>query len=154
MITNKTKKELKKTKKIYRHSAFLLYFMMAIFWGYIIYFLLPIKVFEIQKEPAPILTKRVKMGDILQYNLQRVKFFDVPTEITYQFFDGVAYFIPYVFLTHQSVGVRNSNIGIQVPAISPGKYRVRVTIRSILPLFKSITDTFITEEFEIYKELE
>ena len=142
--------EIMSLKRKYHYSNYFLCFMMFVFWGYVVYLLWPIKVFEILKDPAPVLIKSVKVNGTIQYRLNRIKYYNVSTEITYQFVDGTAYFIPYVFLTHQATGERNTVITLQVPPIPPGKYRIRVTIRSLLPLFKTVINSFETEEFEIY----
>ncbi len=115
-----------------------------LFWS-----LYPYKPMQVNKSPIPVLTKYVKQGDVLIYELDYCKFTNDSVNISRSFFDGVVFSTPDT-TTKNPIGCRIQNISIQVPETLPtGKYTLKISYTYKVNPIKVVTIEDYTEEFTV-----
>lgn len=92
----------------------------------------------------------MKRGETLIYAHKRTKNLNIPVEAYYTFVDGVIYTPNQSKISDAPTGYIETKVPVIVPMeVPPGRYTLRITLKGELPLFKKLTETYTTEEFEV-----
>lgn len=123
-------------------SSFIL--LLMFFWS-----IYPYKPIVINKEPIKVITKEVKKGDILIYELDYCKNNKNKVEISRSFVDGIVFATPTV-TTENPLGCTVSNISIQVPETLPnGEYYLKVSYSYQVNPIRKVSVDSTTETFTV-----
>lgn len=124
--------------------------IFAIMSLFLFWWLWPYKTAD-QVSPYKVLTKEVKQGELLMYEIEYCKYTDVIPTVQRQFIDGIVYTIPQgnVQIRKGCGKVINS---IVVPAqLPPGEYYLSVRASFRMNPLRTIDKTTISEKFTVIK---
>jgi hypothetical protein len=138
--------------KLAQYAAYLTLLLAFLLVGYIAFNLLyPYPTMTIE-QPAVVINKTVKAGEVLQVQINSEKFTDKPGVIVRQFINDMVYVMP-SYVSNYPMGKSNRvSLSTKVPVeLPPGEYYVKTTIEYEFPPFRKITYTFDTEKFTVVK---
>ena len=123
-------------------SSFIL--LLMFFWT-----LYPYKPIVINKEPIKVITKEVKKGDILIYELDYCKNDVNDVSISRSFVDGIIFTTPSITVKNP-IGCKVSNVSIQVPETLPeGEYYLKVSYSYQVNPIRKVSVDSTTETFTV-----
>lgn len=114
--------------------------------------ILPLRTLEFKKSPASILTKEVKRGEAVVYEVDYCKYIDNPAELTLAFVDGIMYPQPKSY-TNVPRGCRTTQLETPIPYHLPsGEYYIDLTIEYKVNAIRTVTHNLQTEKFVVLNE--
>lgn len=148
----KALKEMDKKSKAINILSFLtigvafLYILLFLYWSLYNY-----KPMVINKRPLNVLTKEVRQGGTLQFELDYCKYTDLPVTIRRRFVDGIIYAMPDVSANNKE-GCRVQRIAVDIPENLPdGEYIFSLSYVYKVNPIRSVEVTTHTEKFEVIK---
>jgi hypothetical protein len=115
-----------------------------IFWK-----IYPYEPLKINTQPLRVLTKEVRGGDILIYEIDYCKLSDRTVRISRSFIDGITFSTP-DFRTKNLLGCRTSFVSIEVPPTLPaGKYYLKIDYTYQVNPIREVVVNALTERFTV-----
>lgn len=102
------------------------------------------------KEPIEILNEQIRPGDILRYKIEYCKHYDFPGYVAVELIDGeIHFFAPIETDIDPGCGEFISN-RIKIPEyITPGEYKIKITIFHRINLLREVKQNFYSDFFII-----
>lgn len=112
--------------------------------------LYPYKIIEVKKIPATVITKTVKVGDMLSYEVDYCKYKQIPAEVTIEWVDDIMWTEP-SFITNNPSGCFQSHPNHKVPVLPAGAYHMHVIYKYQPNPIRTMYYEYDTESFQIIK---
>lgn len=110
----------------------------------------PVKVIAPQTQPYKIITKTVKIGEPVIYQVDVCKYREAPATIIRRFVDedNTSYPLP-TQLGNVTKGCQKSNIPVITPVLHPGKWHLILDVSYKVNAFRTENYHLVTENFTI-----
>lgn len=117
--------------------------LVFLFW-----WIFPYKTSE-QVQPYKVLSKTIKQGELLQYEIDYCKYTDKIPTVERQFVDGIIYAVPQGNAQIKE-GCGKINNSIKIPhQLPPGNYYIQATVTFKMNPIRTISKVYITEKFNV-----
>ncbi len=153
---------MKTAQKNNQLATILLSAVLTVFVGFFVYQLWPVQVYEVDPHPFPVLNEKriidgeeipvVKRGEDLVILFGRCKLREGLTTISSSLADGNFYTLRVSKPSNAPVGCTDKPAEVRYPiplTTNLGRYELRATASTELPLFKIVIELFFSEEFEV-----
>jgi hypothetical protein len=121
----------------------------TLYIGYLLFE--PITPLVIKNQPAKILSKNIKAGDIMYYRVDYCRYSNKSARV-YRTITGDVNIPTPSIETITKLGCSFANVPIQIPFGTPkGIYHININIEFDINEFRTIVVNFITEDFKVIK---
>jgi len=139
------KKQLEHITLTLSMTFIVLMFLTLMFW-----WLFPYKT-STQTQPYIIISKEVKQGELLYYQMDYCKYTDIAPTVQRQFVDGIIYAVP-ASSAQLKRGCGTLTNSIKIPQSLPvGEYYIHTTVIYKMNPIRTIANEYVTEKFTVIK---
>ena len=124
------------------------FFLLLTVMGIVIWWMRPIKVFEIMR-PIRVLSPNLAQGEDLIYEMSYCKYQDLDAAVYYSFNDSIAFATPGISMSTLPMGCHMILESLTIPPIPPGVYRLEMLrVYQTSPL-RQVEVKSLSQEFRI-----
>jgi len=110
----------------------------------------PFDVVDVE-EPVEIVSTDNRGGNILKYKIKYCKHYDVPGKVIVELIDGEVHFFDTIYTSvDKGCGEFISNRIVIPENITPGTYKLKVTIIHQMTILREVSQSFYSNYFWIY----